>query len=1028
MMEIKELLKILPAVSGSDFTIWKTESENYPYVLVIYSYYNEVVDRYTYQVRTGTALGSFVTACAQYSGSSSNSSYVMYDQRVYYYDNASEAWVLKSNSTKVGTVGKITIGDEVLQGSAETIIFSTRDIYIDTTKVVGYQKDYRFLLSGRKRLKSPLDDIFTEEHLNQLGYEAGDHILRIATNTYEGLYVLKRVETTSMAAGYSSSSSSYLSLTLPTCESVTGLRYTKSSGAYTNVTSLFTQSSSSLMIDDYVVYSTLDLTFNNRLMRLRDHYATGVRDEILSIQPDEIAAEEIPVFTGETTPAGLEITPVIPYEEAINPDKSTENVILTFRAGNAYPYEHEILMVNPEILPESIEATPATIEDFIGTTHQLSVEVLPEDAEDKTVSFISDNNKVATVDETGLVKLVGEGETTITIASKRVPDLSTQVVITAIRPYEKPVINNISMVPGLLKETDSVTFSYTATYDRATFKAEEWENKQERYEAGRHTVRVRVQDSNDLWSDWMELSFNVAAVYQEPTISNLRMTPEAPGYGEAVEFTYDYVLDPRLTLQKENWTNKKSSYLDGNHTVTLSITDSEGQTSNELSISFSIERPYDQPTISNLRMTPSNPQPGEEVSFFYDKNLDSRLQVKQENWTNKQSSYEAGVHTVKLNITDTADQVSNELSLTFSIEQPLEAPVIDNLRIHPTSPNAGETVTFSYDKVLDDRLTLKEENWTGKQDTYEAGQHNVTLSITDSADQVSNTLSLTFEVAYVPEVPILESISITPEAPVAGETVTFSYYALIDEQATIQEEIWEGKQESYEAGDHEVALTIVDSFNQRSNRQTLAFTVLRRKDEPVISNLRMTPENPTTDDDIIFTYDAVLDPELTLLSENWVNKQSSYEAGVHTVSLTITDSDNQVSNELSLTFEVVKPAEVPPVADLFPVIYDITVDPPQPRVGEVISYSYTVGLAAGTSVETLKWHNRQLVFEEAGTYEVGLEVKDSRGIKTLKTIEVEVGEASDTPQPPKPIRVKHLEVTRWDSASKRFLILEGREK
>lgn len=1027
MMEIKELLKTLPAVSGSDFTIWKTESENYPYVLVVYSYYNEIDGKNTYQVRSGTTLGSFITGCALFSGSSSNSNYVMYDQRVYYYDNTTATWVLSSNSTKKGTVVKITIGDEVLQGSADTVIFSTRDIWTGN-KDIGYKKDYRFLLSGRQRHDSPLGGVFTEEHLEQLGYEAGDHIVRLATNTYEALYVLKGVEDTSIAAGYSSSSSNYLSLTFPACQSIAGLRYAISSGAYTNITTCITQSSASLMIDDYVVFSTLDLTFNGRLMRLRDHYVTGVRDEILSIQPDSISFEELPTFTGQTSPEGLEIEAVIPFEDVINPDNIQESIILTFRAGNAYPYNHEILMVNPEILPESITATPATIEDFINTTHQLSVEVLPDEAEDKSVSFISDNNKVATVDETGLVTLKGEGETTLTISSVRVPDLSTQVVITAIRPYEKPVINRLSISPSSPTELDDVEFTYDVTYDRATFKAEEWENKQERYEAGRHTVRVRVQDSNDLWSDWKELSFNVAAVYQEPVISNLRMSPANPGYGEAVEFTYDYTLDPRLTLQKENWTNKKSSYLDGNHTVKLSITDSEGQTSNELTISFSIERPYDQPTISNLRMTPVNPQPGEEVSFSYDKNLDSRLQVKQENWTNKQSSYEAGVHTVKLSITDTADQTSNELSVTFSIEQPLEAPVIDNLRIDPATPNAGEKVSFIYDKVIDERLALKTENWQGKRETYEAGQHTVTLSITDSADQVSNTLSLTFEVAYVPEIPVLNSITMTPTTPIAGDAVNFTYQATLDPKATVQEEIWEGKLESYEAGDHEVALTLVDSFHQRSNRQTLAFTVLRRKDQPIISNLRMTPENPTTEDDITFTYDAVLDPELTLLSENWVNKQSSYEAGVHTVSLTITDSDHQVSNELSLTFEVVEPVEVPPVADLFPLIYDITVDPPQPRAGEVISYSYTVGLAAETSVETLKWHNRQLVFEEAGTYEVGLEVKDSRGIKTMKTIEVEVGEASETPQPPKPMRIKHLEVTRWDSASKRFLILEGREK
>ena len=730
---------------------------------------------------------------------------------------------------------------------------------------------------------------------------------------------------------------------------------------------------------------------------------------------------------------------------SISATKGSLRGLVEFISHDVIGYKDESLLVFPaqeldltitEILPESITATPATIEDLIGTTHQLSVEVLPAEAEDKSVSFSSNNNQVATVDENGLVTLKGEGTAIITITSKRVPELSTQVMITAIRPYEKPVINRLSITPGLPTERDQVEFNYDVTYDRSTFKAEEWENKQTRYEAGRHTVRVRVQDSNDLWSDWFSFSFNVAAVYQEPVISNLRMTPEAPGYGEAVEFTYDCVLDPRLTLQKENWTNKKASYLDGNHTVKLSITDSEGQTSNELSLSFSIERPYDQPSISNLRMTPSNPQPGETVSFSYDKNLDSRLQVKQENWVNKKSSYEAGTHTVKLTVTDTADQTSNELSLTFSTEQPLEAPVISNLRIDPATPNAGETVSFIYDKVIDERLTLKTENWVGKQDTYEAGQHTVTLSITDSADQVSNTLSLTFEVVYVPEMPVLNSIAMTPTTPIAGDAVNFTYQATLDPKATVQEEIWEGKQESYEAGDHEVALTLVDSFNQRSNRQTFAFTVLRRKDQPVISNLRMTPANPTTEDEIIFTYDAVLDPELTLLSENWVNKQSSYEAGTHTVSLTITDSDNQVSNELSLTFEVkevvvVPPADEDPITpepDGYPFIYEITVDPPHPRVGELLSYTYTVALAKDSNVKTINWTGKQAIYYEPGLKTVTLEVIDDRGLSATKTIEVEVGEASETPQPPKPIRVKHLEVTRWDSASKRFLILEGREK
>lgn len=703
-----------------------------------------------------------------------------------------------------------------------------------------------------------------------------------------------------------------------------------------------------------------------------------------------------------------------------------------------------------QTLPNELNVTPASIEDLVGTTHQLEVEVLPEDADDKSVSFTSDNPNSVYVDNDGLITLKKEGTATITVQSNSVPELSKQVTVISNRPFDQPVITSLTVDPSTPNENEAVEFAYEATYDRSSFKAEEWENKQSTYEAGQHTVRVRVQDSNDLWSDWKELTFNVNAVYQAPTISNLtmtpaqpqigekvsfsydkaldprlsvqsenwvgkqdsyeagthtvkltitdsanqvsnelsvtfsieqpletpvisnlRMTPEAPGYGEAVEFTYDCVLDPRLTLQKENWTNKQSSYLDGNHTVKLSITDSEGQTSNELTLSFSIERPYDQPSISNLRMTPSNPQPGETVSFSYDKNLDSRLQVKQENWVNKQSSYEAGTHTVKLTVTDTADQTSNELSLTFSIEQPLEAPVISNLRIDPATPNAGEEVSFIYDKVIDERLTLKTENWVGKQDTYEAGQHTVKLTITDSADQVSNELSLTFDVAYVPEVPVLESISMTPPHPVEGEMVTFSYIALIDDQATMQEEIWENKRETYPAGDHEVALTIVDSFNQHSNRLTFNFHVESLPEPSPDPGPTPEPEpNPGPD----------------------------------------TDPDN------------------PEMPDEFPVIYDIVVDPPQPRAGELLSYSYTVALEAGTSVQKIEWENKQLIYEESGVVDVALKIIDSKGQEAIKTVEIDVLEASDTPQPPKPTRIKHLEVTRWDSASKRFLILEAREK
>lgn len=893
MSEITELLKTLPAVSGSDFTIWKTESENYPYVFISYSFYNEKDGSYHMQIRSGTTQGNFITACAKALNASSNTGFYMYDVRAYYYDLTNSVWVLAYNHSKKNTVAKITVGEEVLTGSAETVIFSTRDIWT-SNRDIGYAKDYRFLLSGRKRVESPFDDeIFNREHLDQLGYEAGDDILRIKlANEDEGLYVLKGA-TSPIVATYTSSSSSTMTLTLPSEAVVTGLRYTASDQGYKENSAVLTNSTPGF--DQYVVFSTLDIVFDERLMRIKDHYLEdGVRDQILSVSPDEFNPESLDsiTFEGVTVPDSLEVTPVIPLETALNPAKESKEVILTFVAGNAHPLEKILASAAPEILPEEINVTPASVEGLIGTTHQLQVEVLPDDAEDKSVSFESDKSTVATVSEDGLITLKAEGTAVITVQSKRVPEISKQVTVTSIRPFDKPVITSLTVDPSTPNENESVEFAYEVTYDRATFKAEEWDNKKETYEAGQHTVRVRVQDSNDLWSDWKELTFNVNAVYQAPTISNLTMTPAQPQIGEKVSFSYDKALDPRLSVQSENWVGK-------------------------------------------------------------------------------QDSYEAGTHTVKLTITDSANQTSNELSLTFSIEQPLEAPVISNLRIDPATPNAGEEVSFIYDKVIDERLTLKTENWVGKQDTYEAGQHTVKLTITDSADQVSNELSLTFDVAYVPEVPVLESISMTPPHPVEGEMVTFSYIALIDDQATMQEEIWENKRETYPAGDHEVALTIVDSFNQHSNRLTFNFHVESLPEPSPDPGPTPEPEpNPGPD----------------------------------------TDPDK------------------PEMPDEFPVIYDIVVDPPQPRAGELLSYSYTVALEAGTSVQKIEWENKQLIYEESGVVDVALKIIDSKGQEAVKTVEIDVLEASDTPQPPKPTRIKHLEVTRWDSASKRFLILEAREK
>ena len=81
-------------------------------------------------------------------------------------------------------------------------------------------------------------------------------------------------------------------------------------------------------------------------------------------------------------------------------------------------------------LPDTIEVTSVTIKGITesqgvekGDTVQLSATVLPEDATDKSITWVSSDDKIATVSETGLLTGVTEGKVTISaIASNGVKD------------------------------------------------------------------------------------------------------------------------------------------------------------------------------------------------------------------------------------------------------------------------------------------------------------------------------------------------------------------------------------------------------------------------------------------------------------------------------------------------------------------------------------------------------------------------------------------------------------------------------
>ncbi len=104
----------------------------------------------------------------------------------------------------------------------------------------------------------------------------------------------------------------------------------------------------------------------------------------------------------------------------------------------------------------NVTATPSQLAfDSIGATKQLSIKVLPSTALDKMFTCTSSNSEVATVNSSGVVTAVGNGEATISINTRCG---GKKAEVTATVSAEEPVIN-----VGVRVEDDFIVFEADAT-------------------------------------------------------------------------------------------------------------------------------------------------------------------------------------------------------------------------------------------------------------------------------------------------------------------------------------------------------------------------------------------------------------------------------------------------------------------------------------------------------------------------------------------------------------------------------------
>ena len=126
-----------------------------------------------------------------------------------------------------------------------------------------------------------------------------------------------------------------------------------------------------------------------------------------------------------------------------------------------------------EVPVESVTLSQATAEMYIGETTQLKANVLPSNATDKTVTWASSKQSVATVSDNGLVTALAEGTSTITAsAGSKSATCTIQVSKKVIEVTAVELdLNEVEIVEG-----ESLTLIATVKPDDATDKTVTWDS------------------------------------------------------------------------------------------------------------------------------------------------------------------------------------------------------------------------------------------------------------------------------------------------------------------------------------------------------------------------------------------------------------------------------------------------------------------------------------------------------------------------------------------------------------------------
>lgn len=167
--------------------------------------------------------------------------------------------------------------------------------------------------------------------------------------------------------------------------------------------------------------------------------------------------------------------------------------------GDYYDVDYELrITVKPApVLPNGLELDPTSLSVKVGDSQTITATVTPEDANDKSVIWESSDTAIATVDNTGKVTGVAEGEATITAKCKANNSVTATCAVT-VTAADQPTSSD--------PDDSEVTYTLTGnkTWKKGSTKAAKFKvtkNPDPENNVIEEFVRLEMDDKGEIEAD-----------------------------------------------------------------------------------------------------------------------------------------------------------------------------------------------------------------------------------------------------------------------------------------------------------------------------------------------------------------------------------------------------------------------------------------------------------------------------------------------------------------------------------------------